>query len=387
MYKVKTLNNISPSSKEVLNENEYEMSDTVADPDALFVRASDLHDYPWTDNIKCIGRAGIGVNTIPLEECASKGIVVFNTPGGNANAVKEQFLFGITAASRNLIGAINWVNSYQGEHGPIEAYMEKIKKQFVGPEFYGKTLGVVGTGNVGSLVANVALDLGMKVYAYDPYLSVDAAWKVSRRVFRVSSLNDLFKHVDYLTLHTPLTDETRGMIGKEQIAMMKDGVRIINYARGEVVDEDAMIEALNSGKVARFVADFPTEKMCKAPNAVLTPHLGGTTYEAESNCARMAAEEIDDCLKNGNIKNSVNLPNVTLERSGMNRICLIHKNIPGMLTNIMPVFSKDGINIENMTNKSRGEFAYSVFDVNSEVNEKAVEELKNLDGMIRVRVL
>lgn len=387
MYRVKTLNNISPSAKEVLKTNEYELSDSVEDPDALFVRATDLHEYPFGENIKCIGRAGIGVNTIPLDECASKGIVVFNTPGGNANAVKEQFLFGITAAGRSLMDAIKWVYTYDESNGPIEVYMEKIKKQYAGPECFGKTLGVIGTGNVGSLVANTALDLGMKVYAYDPYLSVDAAWKVSRRVFRVSSLNDLLKHVDYLTLHTPLTDETRGLIGKEQLALMKKGVRIINYARGEVVDEDAMIEALESGKVARFVSDFPTAKMVKAPNTVLTPHLGGTTFEAESNCARMAAMQIDDYLKNGNIKNSVNMPDLFLERSGINRICLIHRNIPGMLTNIMPVFSRDNINIENMTNKSRGEYAYSVFDVNCEVDEKAIKDLNDIDGMIRVRVL
>lgn len=388
MYKVKILNNISPSAKEILKAPEYIMGEDVENPDALFVRASDLHHYDFNPEIKCIGRAGIGVNTIPLKECADKGIVVFNTPGGNANAVKELFLFGITMASRDLMGGMKWVYSYDGSEGPIASRMEKVKKQFVGPEYYGKTLGVVGTGNVGSRVANVALDLGMKVYAYDPYLSVDAAWKVSRRVFRVSSLDDLLKHCDYLTLHTPLTDETRGMIGKEQIAEMKDGVRIINYSRGEVVDEDAMIEALESGKVARFVADFPTEKMVKAPNTVLTPHLGGTTYEAESNCARMAAEEIDDYLQNGNIRNSVNLPDLYMERTGERRICLIHKNIPGMLTKIMPVFSRDNVNIENMTNKSRGDYAYSVFDVNKDINEQeARKDLSSMEGIIRVRIL
>lgn len=387
MYRIRTLNNISGSVREVLSEDEYVLGDAVASPDALFVRATDLHGYDFNPELLCIGRAGIGVNSIPLKECAEKGIVVFNTPGGNANAVKELFLFGITMASRDILGAMKWVYSYDGNEGPIEKRMEKIKKQFAGPEFAGKTLGVVGTGNVGSLVANVALDLGMKVYAYDPYLSVDAAWKVSRRVFRVSSLEDLLKHVDYLTLHTPLTDETRGMIGSKEISLMKDGIRIINYARGEVVDEDAILEALHTGKVHRFVTDFPTERIVKEPHAVVTPHLGGTTGEAEANCARMAATEIDDYLKNGNIRNSVNLPDVTLERSGKARICLIHRNIPGMLTSIMPLFSRDNINIENMTNKSRGEFAYSIFDVNSNVDEQAVKDLKQLDGMIRVRVL
>ncbi|MGM9940403.1 MAG: phosphoglycerate dehydrogenase [Bulleidia sp.] len=387
MYRIRTLNNISPSVKEVLKDTEYTLGDQMESPDALFVRASDLHDYPFNEELKCIGRAGIGVNTIPLQECAEKGIVVFNTPGGNANAVKELFLFGISMAGRDIMDAMRWVYSYDGSEGPIEVRMEKIKKQFAGPEYNGKTLGVVGTGNVGSLVANIALELGMKVYAYDPYLSVDAAWKVSRRVFRVSTLEDLLRHVDYLTLHCPLTDETRGLIGEKQIAMMKDRVRIINYARGEVVDEDAMIAALNSGKVARFVSDFPTAEMVKAPNTVLTPHLGGTTGEAEANCAKMAAVQMDEYLKNGNIRNSVNFPDVVMERSGTARICLIHRNIPGMLTNIMPVFSRDNINIENMTNKSRGEFAYSIFDVNSVVDDRAVNDLKALDGMIRVRVL
>lgn len=387
MYRIRTLNNISPSVKEVLKGNEYELGDQVESPDALFVRASNLHGYPFNEELKCIGRAGIGVNTIPLKECAEKGIVVFNTPGGNANAVKELFLFGISMAGRDIMDAMRWVYTYDGSEGPIEVRMEKIKKQFAGPEYNGKTIGVVGTGNVGSLVANIALELGMKVYAYDPYLSVDAAWKVSRRVFRVSTLDDLLRYVDYLTLHCPLTDETRGLIGEKQIAMMKDGVRIINYARGEVVDEDAIIDALNSGKVARYVSDFPTARMIKAPNTVLTPHLGGTTGEAEANCAKMAAVQMDEYLRNGNIRNSVNFPDVVMERSGFARICLIHKNIPGMLTNIMPVFSRDNINIENMTNKSRGEIAYSIFDVNSVVDEKAVNDLKALDGMIRVRVL
>ena len=387
MYKVKTLNNISPSVLEVLRSSEYQLGDDIEHPDALFVRASDLYGYDFDPNTKCIGRAGIGVNTIPLEECASKGIVVFNTPGGNANAVKELFLFGLTMSCRDIFDALNWVYSYDESQGPIETRMEKIKKKYAGPECAGKVLGVVGTGNVGSLVANIALELGMKVMAYDPYLSVDAAWKVSRMVDRVSSLDELLRNCDFLTLHAPLTDETRNMIGKREISLMKNGVRIINYARGEVVNEDAIIEALESGKVARFVSDFPTKRLVNTKNTVLTPHLGGTTGEAEASCARMAAQEIDDYLKNGNIKNSVNLPDVKLERSGTARICLIHKNIPGMLSNIMPIFSKDNINIENMLNKSRGEFAYSIFDVNSKVEKHAIEDLEKIDGMIRVRVL
>ena len=387
MFKVKTLNHISPSCLEIMTPEAYEISDTMADPDAIFVRATDMHSYEFNPALRCIARAGIGVNSIPLKRCSEAGIVVFNTPGGNANAVKELFLFGLGMASRDLMGGMRWVYNYNDPDVPVEVAMEKIKKQFAGPEYYRKTIGVIGTGNVGSLVANIALDMGMKVYGYDPYLSVNAAWRVSRHVIRVDQLDTLLKNCDYITIHTPLTDETRGMINTERISKMKDGVRIINYARGEVVDEDAIIEALHSGKVARFVADFPTARLIKEPNVILTPHLGGTTVEAEANCARMAAEEMDDYLRNGNIKNSVNLPDLHLDRSGIARICIIHRNLPGMLTTLLPIFAKDQVNIENMTNKSRGEYAYSVFDLNTEVDDAVVAELKAVDGVLRVRVL
>ena len=387
MYKVKTLNHVSPVCMNVMTPDSYEISDTMADPDAIFVRATDMHNYEFNPALRCIARAGIGVNSIPLQRCSEAGIVVFNTPGGNANAVKELFLFGLGMASRNLMGGMRWVYNYDDPDVPVEVAMEKIKKQFAGPEYYKKSIGVIGTGNVGSLVANIALDLGMKVYAYDPYLSVNAAWRVSSHVERVNNLDTLLKNSDFITLHTPLTDETRSMINAEKIAKMKDGVRIINYARGEVVDEDAIIDALHSGKVARFVADFPTARLVKEPNAILTPHLGGTTVEAEANCALMAAEEMDDYLRNGNIKNSVNMPDLVLDRTGIVRICIIHRNLPGMLTTLLPIFAKDQVNIENMTNKSRGEYAYSVFDLNTQVDEKVVEELKAVEGVLRVRVL
>lgn len=387
MYKVKTLNHISPSCMDVMTPDRYEISDTMADPDAIFVRATDMHNYEFNPSLRCIARAGIGVNSIPLKRCSENGIVVFNTPGGNANAVKELFLFALGMASRDLMCGMRWVYNYNDPEVPVEVAMEKIKKQFAGPEYYRKTIGVIGTGNVGSLVANISLDMGMKVYGYDPYLSVNAAWRVSRHVIRVDQLDTLLKNCDYITIHTPLTDETRGMINAERIAKMKDGVRIINYARGEVVDEDAIIDALHSGKVARFVADFPTARLIKEPNAILTPHLGGTTVEAEANCALMAAEEMDDYLRNGNIKNSVNMPDLHLDRSGIARICIIHRNLPGMLTTLLPIFAKDQVNIENMTNKSRGEYAYSVFDLNTEVDEAVIEELRSVEGVLRVRLL
>ncbi len=387
MFKVKTLNHISPSCKEIMTPDSYEIADDMANPDAIFVRATDMHNYEFNPALRCIARAGIGVNSIPLKRCSEAGIVVFNTPGGNANAVKELFLFALSMASRDLMGGMRWIYNYDNPDLPVEVAMEKIKKQFAGPEYYRKTLGVIGTGNVGSLVANIALDLGMKVYAYDPYLSVNAAWRVSRHVQRVENLDTLLKNCDYITIHTPLTDETRNMINAERISKMKDGVRIINYARGEVVDQDAIIDALHSGKVARFVADFPTARLCKEPNAILTPHLGGTTIEAEANCALMAAEEMDDYLRNGNIKNSVNMPDISMDRSGIARICIIHRNLPGMLTTLLPIFAKDQVNIENMTNKSRGEYAYSVFDINTAVDETVVNELQTIEGVLRVRVI
>ncbi len=387
MFRIKTVNHISDTAKEILKAPLYSVSDDAEDPDALFVRATDLHDYPFGPNLLCIGRAGIGYNTIPVEECIRKGIVVFNTPGGNANGVKELFLFALSTASRDILGGMKWVLDYDGSEGPVEERMEKVKKQFAGPEFAGKVLGVIGTGNVGSMVANVGLNLNMRVLGYDPFLSVDAAWKVSRHVERAASLDEVYENSDYITLHVPLKEDTRGLIGRDAIAKMKDGVRLINYARGEVVDEDAVIEALNSGRIARFVSDFPTERLVKTKNTVLTPHLGGTTVEAEANCARMAAIEIDDYLRNGNIRNAVNMPSVSLERTGKTRICLIHRNQPGMLARIMPVFSSQNINIENMTNKSMGGYAYSVFDVDTDADENAAAELRDIPGMIRVRVL
>ena len=387
MYKVKTLNNISDSCREILDKKDYIIGENINDPDAIFVRASDMHGYPFNPELLCIGRAGIGVNTIPVDECIEKGIVVFNTPGGNANGVKELFLFGLSMAGRDIFNAMKWVYTYDDSEGPVEERMEKIKKQFAGPEFAGKSLGVIGTGNVGSIVANAGLACDMRVYGYDPFLSVESAWKISRRVFRVSDLDDLLRHSDYITLHVPLKEDTYHLIDAEAIAKMKNGVRIINYARGDVVDEDAIIEGLNSGKIAKYVSDFPTRKLIETENAILTPHLGGTTLESESNCARMAAQAINDYLRNGNVRNSVNLPDLNMARTGAARVCLIHRNHPGILAEIMPVFAKDRINVENMMNKSRGEYAYSVFDVNSDVDETAVKELEDIDGMIRVRVL
>lgn len=387
MFKVKTLNHISPACKDILTADRYQLSDDMASPDAIFVRATDMHSYLFNPELLCIARAGIGVNSIPLEECTERGIVVFNSPGANANGVKELFVFALTMASRDVLGAMQWVYGYHDPQIPVQVAMEKVKKQFAGPEYWGKTLGVVGMGNVGGMAANIAVKLGMEVLGYDPYLSVDAAWKISRSVRRVADLDELLRSCDYLTLHVPLTGETRGMIDAAAIAKMKDGVRIINYARGEVVDEPAILAAVKSGKVARFVTDFPTAENVQVPGVVATPHLGGTTIESEANCAVMAAREMDDYLTTGNIKNSVNLPTVVLERTGTARICIIHRNIPGMLTTIMPIFAKDQVNIENMMNKSAGAYAYSIFDVNSAIPPAVADELRAVEGVLRVRVI
>ncbi len=386
-FKIKTLNHISPACREILTPDRYALSDDMDAPDAIFVRATNMLDYPFNPELKCIARAGIGVNTIPIDRCTEAGIAVFNSPGANANGVKELFVFALSMASRDILGGMRWVYSYDNDDIPVDVAMEQAKKQFAGPEYFGKRLGVIGMGNVGSLVANISLELGMEVLGYDPYLSVDAAWKISRNVQRVTDLDTLLRSCDYITLHVPLTAETRDMIDAAAIAKMRDGVRIINYARGEVVNEDAILSAVEHGKVARYVTDFPTSRNVKARNVIVTPHLGGTTIESEANCALMAAREMDDYLRNGNIKNSVNLPTVVLDRSGIARICIIHRNVPGMLTTIMPIFARDEVNIENMTNKSSGAYAYSVFDVNCAIPQHVRDQLRAVEGVLRVRIL
>ena len=386
MFTVKTLNHISPACRKIL-ESGYTLSDNAANPDAIFVRATDMHQYEFNKELCCIARAGIGINNIPVERCTDEGIVVFNTPGGNANGVKELFLFALNMASRDLLPAINWVYGYDNPDVPVEVAMEKIKKEFAGPEFGGKTIGVIGTGNVGSLVANICVDLGMRVLAYDPFLSVDAAWKISRYVERAPSLDMIYKECDYITLHAPLTEETRNMVNADSISKMRDGVRIINLARGGCVNEDDIISALESGKVARFVADFPTERLIKAKNCILTPHLGGTTVESEEKCAVMAAEQMADYLENGNIKNSVNLPTVFLERMGVCRLCVIHRNVPRMINRFLDLVGDKNINVEHMINKPCGGVAYTIIDVGEHIGDDVAEKIASMAEVMRVRVI
>ena len=388
MFKIKTMNKISPKGLAELPTDSYIVGDDVMNEDGILVRSAKLHEYPFPENLRAIARAGAGTNNIPVDRCSEAGIVVFNTPGANANAVKELVLCAMLVASRDVMGGSAWVREQaQTEGVDVAATVEKGKAAFVGPELYRKTLGVIGLGAIGALVANVALSLGMEVYGYDPYLSVDAALRLDRHVHVVKDIAELYKVSDYITIHVPYMDETRHTIDADALAAMKDGVRVINLARGELVDDDAMIAALESGKAACYVTDFPNNKISLAKHVVAIPHLGASSPESEENCAVMAAQELRDYLENGNIKNSVNFPNVEMERTGVQRLCVIHRNIPAMLANITRQLSEDGVNVPNMTNKSKGDYAYTIVDVDSPVTDEAIADLKASPGIIRMRLI
>ena len=387
MFRIKTMNKIAQVG---LNQfpADYQVGDNVEGEEGILVRSAKLHDYPFPDTLWGIARAGAGTNNIPVAECAQKGIVVFNTPGANANGVKELVLAALLMASRDLVGGVEWVKAQAATPDTdVAAAVEKGKSAFVGPELYRKTLGVIGLGAIGALVANAALSLGMEVYGYDPFLSVDTALRLDRHVHVVKDVAELYRVSDYVTIHVPYTPDTRHTINADTIAQMKDGVRVVNLARGELGDDAAMMAALESGKVARYVTDFPNNTITLAPNVVPIPHLGASTPESEDNCAVMAAQQLRDFLENGNIKNSVNFPNVEMERSGVQRLCIIHRNIPAMLANITAQLSGDGVNVENMTNKSRGDFAYTLVDVGSQVEKSVIDDIRAIDGIIRVRVI
>ncbi len=387
MFRIKTMNKIAQVG---LNEfpADYQVGDNVEGEAGILVRSAKFHDYPFPDTLWGIARAGAGTNNIPVADCAQKGIVVFNTPGANANGVKELVIAALLMASRDLVGGVEWVKAQAANPDTdVAAAVEKGKSAFVGPELYRKTLGVIGLGAIGALVANVALSLGMEVYGYDPYLSVDTALRLDRHVRVVKDVAELYRASDYVTIHVPCTADTRHSINAATIAQMKPGVRIVNLARGELVDDEAMIAALEEGKVAKYVTDFPNNRITLARNVVPIPHLGASTPESEDNCAVMAAQQLRDFLENGNIKNSVNFPNVAMERSGVERLCIIHRNIPAMLANITAQLSGDGVNVENMTNKSRGDYAYTLVDVGSPVEESVIDDIRGIDGIIRVRVI
>ena len=388
MFKIKTMNKISPKGLAELPTDSYIVGDDVMNEDGILVRSAKLHEYPFPENLRAIARAGAGTNNIPVDRCSEAGIVVFNTPGANANAVKELVICAMLVASRDVMGGSAWVREQAMAEGvDVAAAVEKGKAAFVGPELYRKTLGVIGLGAIGALVANVALSLGMEVYGYDPYLSVDAALRLDRHGHVVKDIAELYKVSDYITIHVPYMDETRHTIDADALAAMKDGVRVINLARGELVDDDAMIAALESGKAACYVTDFPNNKITLAKHVVAIPHLGASSPESEENCAVMAAQELRDYLENGNIKNSVNFPNVEMERTGVQRLCVIHRNIPAMLANITRQLSEDGVNVPNMTNKSKGDYAYTIVDVDSPVTDEAIADLKAIPGIIRMRLI
>ena len=387
MYQILTLNSISPKGTERLPASLFTLTDDPSEAAGILVRSQNMKEMELPECLLAVARAGAGTNNIPIDRCTEQGIAVFNTPGANANAVKELTIAGLVLACRNISPALEWVNTLAGEGDAVGKLVEKGKSRFVGPELAGKRLGVIGLGAIGVKVANTATHLGLEVYGYDPYISVEAAWNLSRNVVHCVNLNDLYRQCDLITIHVPVTKDTAGFINAEAIAQMKPGVRILNFARGELVEEGAILSATRSGRVACYVCDFPSAALIGQPGVVALPHLGASTPESEENCAVMAAEELKDYLLNGNIHNSVNLPDVELPRVGGNRICVLHRNIPGMLSGITSAVSDASLNIENLVNKGRGEIAYTMLDVSGNVGGAVINRLKSLEGSIRVRII
>lgn len=388
MYKIKTLNSIQPVWQSILTEDRYTVGSDVEDMDAIIVRSADMHDMPVPGSLLCVGRAGAGVNNIPCEEFAQKGIVVFNTPGANANAVKELVILGILLSGRDVVSGIKWAQTLKGQGDAVAKLVEKGKSQFVGPEIFGKTLGVIGLGGIGGLVANTAVSLGMKVQGLDPFISVDNAWRLKREIVHATKQNDLLAASDIVTIHVPLTKDTSGSFGAEAFAAMKDGAVLLNFARGEIVDTEALLAALASGKISRYITDFPNEELLGVENVVCIPHLGASTPESENNCVTMVSDEIDHFLRDGSIVHSVNFPECPLGpvEEGK-RVTILHANIPNMVGQITSGIAKYAINIESMVNRSRGAFAYTVLEVHSDVPEAALNDLSALDDVYRVRLL
>ena len=387
MYRIQTMNKISPVGLNRFPSELYEVGDAVQDPQGILVRSAKLLDLEFNPSLLAIARAGVGVNNIPLDRCAAAGIPVFSTPGANANAVKELVICAMLMGSRDIPGAIRWVREQAASGVDVSTVVEKGKSAFIGPELYKKTLGIIGLGAIGSIVANTAISLGMDVYGYDPFLSVDTALRLDRHVHVVKDINDLYKRSDYITMHIHYTEKTAHMIDADAIAAMKRGVRVINLARGEIVDDEAMLTALDTGMVAAYITDFPNNRLLTAPHVIAMPHLGASTPESEQNCAAMAVDALRDYLEGGNIRSSVNLPEMTMDRSGVQRLCVLHKNVPGMLANITSLFGRDGVNVENLSNKSRGDYAYTMVDLGSKVGDNVIEDVRRTANVIRVRSL
>lgn len=386
MFKYNCLNPIAKIGLDNFS-GDYDITDNAAEADAILVRSAAMHEMEFGGNLKAIARAGAGVNNIPLDKCAEKGIVVFNTPGANANGVKELVIAGMLLASRDIIEGINWVQENE-EDGDIAKITEKKKKVFAGTELEGKKLGVIGLGAIGVLVANAATHLGMDVYGYDPFVSVDAAWKLSRSIHHAKTVDELYKECDFITVHVPANDDTRGMINKDAISLMKKDVVVLNFARDVLVDAEAMVDALIAGDVKRYVTDFPTPEVAGVNHAIVIPHLGASTEESEDNCAKMAVQELKDYLENGNIRNSVNYPNCDMGmRDGSIRITILHHNIPNMLGQFTALLAKENMNIALLANKSRKEYAYTMIDVETEVSDDVKEQIKNIEGVLKVRII
>ena len=387
MFKIKTMNAIAPAGIEALERRGCTVGEDVEAPEGILLRSADLHEYPLNPELLAIARAGAGYNNIPVAECAGRGIVVFNAPGANAVAVKEQEIASLVLASRDVLGSIDYVKSIADRGEEIPALVEKGKAAFTGPELMGKSIGVIGLGAVGALVANAAVGLDMQVWGYDPFMSVDAAWRLSPAVLHAATLDEIFENCDYISINVPHTESTHHMLNEEAFSKMRDGVRIINESRAEVVDDEAMSRALRSGKVAKYVTDFPNEVILKAPNVIALPHIGACTPESEDRCAVMAAEEMLDYLINGNIRNSVNLPDVALSRMGVCRLCVIHHNVPRMITSILDFISRKNINVEHMINKPRDGYAVTIVDLSEPIGEDVADAIRRMNDVVRVRVL
>lgn len=385
MYNIKLLNKISNVGLSKYDTAKYNYGDEVENPDAIMVRSASMHDMDMPETLLAIARAGAGTNNIPVTDCANNGIVVFNTPGANANAVKELVVLGLLLSSRKVTKAIDWCKTIKGEGDNVGKTVEKGKSAFAGPEIKGKTLGVIGLGAIGRLVAEAAVDLGMNVIGYDPFLPEGAQLKKGIEVN--NNLDEIYPVADYLTIHVPLTPDTKHMINRDTIEKMKDTVRIMNFARGDLADSDAVIDALDDGRMACYVTDFPDAKLIGVDGVIAIPHLGASTPESEENCAAMAAQELIDFLEDGNIKNSVNMPNVFMPRSGKSRITVIHKNQPNMIATITDTISKDGVNIASFEDKNRGEIAYSIIDCDDDVSTQITDDITAIDGVIKVRTI
>lgn len=385
-YKFACLNNISPIGLKNFT-NKYEQVSELSDANGILVRSASMHEMEFSDNLFAIARAGAGVNNIPLQKCAEKGIVVFNTPGANANGVKELVFAGMLLASRDIVEGVDWVRAGKGKED-IAKIAEKEKKKFAGTELQGKKLGIIGLGAIGVLVANAAVSLGMDVYGYDPYVSVDSAWHLSRKITHVLNVDDIYKKCDFITIHVPLLDSTRNMIGKEALSKMKKGVILVNMARDLLVDEEAVVAAIEAGKVRRYVSDFPNPTVAGKKGCITTPHLGASTEESEINCAKMAVDELKDYLENGNIKNSVNYPSCDMGIcTAGGRVCIFHKNQPSMITQFTQILGASGVNIAGMANKSKKEVAYTLIDFDDPTDKEIIKKLTGIKDVYRVRVI